>query len=190
MTCSALAWLPVSSFWILMCYVNSALLVVYVGTWIVYASIPWHLFVQTNKDIVAQITLHANILLFDVCRIASDSWAHWVHSCNDRFLKSLNSSGSHSISIMCRPELGWYFDVLVVPVCRLLVRTSMLRRVRANGHLGLFLMSVWSGLQLETDFLVPWRYLSTYFFVHILIARFTSVRICSLFGVLSSPVLV
>ncbi len=40
--------------------------------------------------------LHANILLFDVCRIASDSWAHWVHSCNDRFLKSLDSSGSHS----------------------------------------------------------------------------------------------
>jgi len=39
-----------------MCYVNSALLVVYVGTWIVYASVPWHLFVQTNKDIVAQIT--------------------------------------------------------------------------------------------------------------------------------------
>jgi hypothetical protein len=54
--CSAPAWLPVSSFWILMCYVNSALLVVYVGTWIVYASVPWHLFVQTNKDIVAQIT--------------------------------------------------------------------------------------------------------------------------------------
>jgi hypothetical protein len=38
--------------------------------------------------------LHANILLFDVCRIASDSWAHWVHSCNDSFLKSLNSSGT------------------------------------------------------------------------------------------------
>ncbi len=54
--CSAPAWLPVSSFWILLCYVNSALLVVYVGTWIVYASVPWHLFVQTNKDIVAQIT--------------------------------------------------------------------------------------------------------------------------------------
>jgi hypothetical protein len=37
---------------------------------------------------------------------------------------------------------------------------------------------------------VPWRYLSTFFFVHILIARFTSVRICSLFGILSSPVVV
>jgi hypothetical protein len=66
-----------------------------------------------------------------------------------------------AISTMCRPELGWYFDVLVVPVCRLLVRTSMLRRVRANSHLGLFLMWVWSGLQLETEFLVPWRYFST-----------------------------
>jgi hypothetical protein len=54
--CSAPAWLPISSFWILMCYVNSALVVVYVGTLIVYASVPWHLFVQTNKDIVAQIT--------------------------------------------------------------------------------------------------------------------------------------
>jgi len=95
-----------------------------------------------------------------------------------------------AISTMCRPELGWYFDVLVVPVCRLLVRTSMLRRVRANGHLGLFLMWVWSGLQLETEFLVPWRYLSTFFLVHFLIVRFTSVRICSLFGILSSPVLV
>jgi hypothetical protein len=30
----------------------------------------------------------------------------------------------------------------------------------------------------------------SYVFVHILIARFTSVRICSLFGILSSPVLV
>jgi hypothetical protein len=69
-----------------------------------------------------------------------------------------------AISTMCRPELGWYFDVLVVPVCRLLVRTSMLRRVRANDLLGFFLMWVWSGLQLETEFLVPWRYLSTYAF--------------------------
>jgi hypothetical protein len=34
----------------------------------------------------------------------------------------------------------------------------------ANGHLGLFLMWVWSGLQLETEFSVPWRYLSTYVF--------------------------
>jgi hypothetical protein len=108
--------------------------------------------------------LHANILLFDVCRIASDSWAYWVPSCNDNFLKSLNCSGSHAISTMCRRELSRYFDVLVVPVCRLLVRTSMLRRVRVNGHLGLFLMWVWSGLQLETEFLVPWRYLSTYVF--------------------------
>jgi hypothetical protein len=74
--------------------------------------------------------------------------------------------GATAISTMCRPELGWYFDVLVVPVCRLLVRTSMLRRVRENGHLGLFLMWVWSGLQLETEFLVPWRYFSTYVFVH------------------------
>ncbi len=49
-----------------MCYVNSALLVVYVGTWIVYASVPWHLFVQTNKDIMAQIiyaTLAGDIVL-------------------------------------------------------------------------------------------------------------------------------
>jgi len=54
--CSAPAWLPVSSFGFLICYVNSALLLVYVGTWIVYASVPLHLFVQTNKDIVPQIT--------------------------------------------------------------------------------------------------------------------------------------
>ncbi len=49
-----------------MCYVNSALLLVYVGTWVVYASVPLHLFVQTNKDIVAQIiyaTLAGDILL-------------------------------------------------------------------------------------------------------------------------------
>jgi len=134
--------------------------------------------------------LHANILLFDVCRIASDSWAYWVHSCNDSFLKSLNSSGSHSdiYHVYARIRLiFWCFG------CSCLQATGEdfnVEEGEGKQPLGLFLMWVWSGLNWKQSFWCPGGTFPLLFFVHILIARFTSVRICSLFGILSSPVLV